>query len=1030
MLSLTNIVKEYRTGDTVVAALKGVSIDFREHEFVSILGHSGCGKTTLLNIIGGLDQYTTGDLVINGKSTKEFKDADWDAYRNHSIGFVFQSYNLIPHQTVLANVELALTLSGVSKAERRQRAIDALTKVGLADQIHKKPNQMSGGQMQRVAIARALVNNPDILLADEPTGALDSATSVQIMDILKEISKDKLIIMVTHNPELAELYSSRIVRLQDGLIVSDSRPYTPNQESTSSVSLSAAETANQKRSDQKKKTKRVKNKSMSYFTALSLSMNNLMTKKGRTFLTSFAGSIGIIGIALILSLSNGIDLYIQRVQEDTLSSYPLSIQQTSVDMTSMMTSMMGLSTNAGNHENDAVYTNAIVYEMMKTMMDEIKINDLASFKTFIESGDSNIKDYLSAIQYTYGIPLYVYASDPEEMLLVNPSQVLADAFQAAHMTAMVAMANFNIWSEMLDNTDLIHSQYDLLQGKWPEKYDEIVLVVDENNEVSDLTLYSLGLKDPDELNQMILSAQKGEAFDNTSEVYSYDDILNLTFRAVLPTDQYVQQADGSWLYQGDNLSFMKNLISNGLELKVVGILRPSENAVSTSISGNIGYLSSLTEEMIRRAESSAIVQQLKSNPDIDVTNGLEFNYGQYDHLDEAQKAAYFDQYVAGLDDAKKAELMLAMLSTMSGEALSKLVDERTASMTREEMLQKINENLTIDSLVRQIQLKMIKLSVAQMIAANPEYAEYFADMSDDDLLAMAEEQAGAASPEEQAAQLQQFLAASDDQTLLELVKLIYAEQIATDYENTVLAEYAAMSEAALAVQFDMEYAEKTPQDKVQLYDAYMPVQVSENTYEEVLAALGSADLSSPVSINLYPKDFAAKEAIEEIISEYNEGKEESQQISYTDYVGLLMSSVSTIVSFVSYALIAFVSISLVVSSIMIGIITYISVLERTKEIGILRAIGASKRDISRVFNAETLIVGLVAGVLGILVSLLFCLPINLIISALADVNNIASMPWLGAVILIALSVVLTTIAGLIPSRLAAKKDPVVALRSE
>lgn len=869
MLQLKGITKNYLSGDNEVKALKGIDLEFRESEFVSILGQSGCGKTTMLNIIGGLDRYTSGDLVINGKSTKQFKDKDWDTYRNHSVGFVFQSYNLIPHQTVLANVELALTISGVGKEERRKRAIDALTKVGLGDQINKKPNQMSGGQMQRVAIARALVNDPDILLADEPTGALDSKTSEQVMEILKDISKDRLIIMVTHNPELAEKYSSRIIKLLDGKVTDDSNPYTATKKD-----LDRARTKKQKSGKA----------SMKFTTAVHLSLNNLMTKKGRTFLTSFAGSIGIIGIALILSLSNGMQSYINKVEEDTLSSYPITIEESSIDMTSMMETMMGKN-DGEKHGNDKIYSRAIMGDMLETLSSKVQTNNLKEFKEFVENGDSDIKNYINAIQYGYNLDLNIYKEEDGSVYKVNPSSVLekigfGDMVKAQEQSTSIissssglAMAETDVWTEMLDNKDLINSQYDVLAGRMPEKYNEVVLIADKNNEVSDYTLYSLGIKDVSELGNAMEKLKNGEEIKTNDEKnsYSYDELLNYKFKVLLNTDYY-KKVGNVWQDMTNDEDYMKQIVDNAEEIQIVGIIKPNENTVASSSAGLIGYNKELKEYVINKVNGTEIVKEQKANPEINVFTGIKFpenTNGTFDYtqLSDEQKA-----YMATLSEAELAQLM---------------------------------------------------------------------------------------------------------QT----------------YSNNASA-----------------------------------------TYDNNLSQLGVVDLDNPSTINLYPKDFESKDKIADIITDYNnkqteQGKDENV-INYTDLVGIMMSSVSTIINVISYVLIAFVGISLVVSSIMIGIITYISVLERTKEIGILRSIGASKKDVSRVFNAETLLVGLVAGLIGIGVTLLLDIPINIMIEHLVSISGIAKLPWVGGIILVAISVGLTMLAGLIPAKFAAKRDPVEALRSE
>ncbi len=934
MLSLKNIVKNYTSGNETVQALKGIDVEFRESEFVSVLGPSGCGKTTLLNIIGGLDRYTEGDLIINGKSTKEFKDSDWDTYRNHSIGFVFQSYNLIPHQTVLSNVELALTLSGVSKSERRKRAIDVLEKVGLSDQLNKKPNQMSGGQMQRVAIARALINDPDILLADEPTGALDSATSVQIMEILKEISKDKLIIMVTHNPELAEKYSSRIIKLLDGKITDDSDPYTANV-------VEPIRNEEKARAEKKKGDKT----SMSFLTALSLSKNNLLTKKARTILTSFAGSIGIIGIALILSLSNGVQTYINAVQEDTLSTYPLTINETTTDLQSMVEAMMENVQPDENRPNDRIYSRNTAGLMINALTSGSSRNNLTEFKTYLEENSGELEQYTSDIKYSYSTQMNIYReTDDDEIIQVNPSQVYEALGMGSQVSDMqsssvgsmspVMSTTSNMWSEMIDNEEILDAQYDVIAGRMPESYDEIVVVVNEYNELDDFDLYSLGLKDVNELSEMMSAMQNMETVDETVTEYSYEEILNLRYRLILNTDYY--QQDGSrWVDMSDDEEYMKSVIENGIELKVVGILRPNEDASAQSISGVVGYRSDLMTTLIERINDSEIVQQQLSNPETDVFTGLPFEEAE-------EEAVSRDELLAAIGYEDMSDEEKAQVDMLSDEQLAEMVaqTETAASegeMSREEMLAVIG----------------------------------YDDM-----------------PDEEKAQIDTL----------------------TDEQLTAMAEMMLQQQS-----------EALPQ-------------APETTYEENLSILGVADLDTPSSINIYPKDFASKENIENIISEYNEQAEadghEENIIQYTDMVGLIMSSVTSIIDAISYVLIGFVAISLVVSSIMIGIITYISVLERTKEIGILRSIGASKRDISRVFNAETIIVGFTAGVIGIGLSYLLTIPINMVISHLTSAPVRASIPIVAAVILVVISMLLTFIAGLIPSRIAAKKDPVVALRTE
>lgn len=837
MLELNGIRKTYVTGTTSVEALKGIDLKFRDSEFVSILGQSGCGKTTLLNIIGGLDKYTSGDLKINGRSTKDFKDRDWDAYRNNSIGFVFQSYNLIPHQTVLSNVELALTLSGVSKAERRQRATEALEKVGLKEQIHKKPNQMSGGQMQRVAIARALVNDPDILLADEPTGALDTQTSIQIMDLLKEISKDRLIIMVTHNPELATQYSTRIIRLLDGTITDDSNPY--NGEDDNIATKTDEDSLTDKKSGKTKKKKT----SMSFFTALSLSLNNLMTKKTRTILTAFAGSIGIIGIALILSISNGIQNYIDRVQRDTLSSYPIQLQKESVDVSSMIENMMGNKDKNVDHDKDKIYSNNIMTDMVNSMVAEVNSNNLKAFKSYLENHKSDVDGYISDIQYSYDVPLYIYSTDTSDgVTQLNPSSVMENMYgMSVSGDGMMSagMQNTSVWSRLFDNRQMLDEQYDLIAGSWADNYNEVMLVVDENNEIDDYTLYSLGFKDPAEVKKIFKNVIAGNSYETEETQYTYDEVLDKKFKLVLPTELYrYNDTFGIWEDASHDDEYMTTVVNNAEEVKIAGIIRKNPDAASVSVSSGVAYTKDLMPYIIEKVNETQIVKQQLADPEKDVFTGMSFD---------------------------------------------------------------------------------------------------------------------------------------NDKTSI-------------------------------------------------------------STLENNKSLLGIASEDNPSEIDIYAKDFDSKEKLQDFINNYNDevtadGRDEDT-INYTDYVGILMSSVSTIITAISSVLIAFVAISLVVSSIMIGIITYISVLERTKEIGVLRSIGASKKDVSRVFNAETLIEGFVSGAMGIIITLILCIPANAVIKNVTDISNVAQLPVAGAVILVIISMLLTTIAGLIPAKMAAKKDPVVALRTE
>ena len=974
MLKLSQIKKDYVVGDTLVHALKGVDLEFRENEFVAILGHSGCGKTTLLNIIGGLDQYSSGDLIINNKSTKRFTDADWDSYRNHSIGFVFQAYNLIPHQTVLSNVELALTLSGVGASERRQRAVEALEKVGLGDQLNKKPSQMSGGQMQRVAIARALVNNPDILLADEPTGALDTDTSVQIMEILKEISKDKLIIMVTHNPEIATAYASRIIRLKDGLITDDSDPYDSG----------SGDTAEEHRVSRAEKT------SMSFFTALSLSTNNLLTKKARTILTAFAGSIGIIGIALIMSLSNGIQNYIDKVQEDTLSSYPITIEAESVDMTSMMSSLMGVQAEAeeNQHEKDAVYSSTILYEMMNSMVSaEKQVNNLKPFKQYLEN-DPEIASHLSSVQYSYDLDMNIFARDDDdnivktditELLQTAMSATFGGDYSTYFSTFGSAYTMMNAWQEMLPGENgeaispLLKSQYDLIYGKWPEKYDEVVLVIDKNNEVSDLVLYALGLKSNETLSEDMEAFINQESLRTDLESWSYEDVCSRSFRYVYPADQYqYDEENEEYVNMAEQELGLKTLFNNGLDIRIVGIIRQNEDAVSGMMSGAVGYTHKLVEYVVSQAQQKELVVNQLADTEHDVFNGLPFLDENDEAVTKSKKIEAAKEYIENADTKELADLYVEYMSVPEDSYIDEKIDEQMEDTTRKDI-----EDMILDYY--------------------PGYASYLEKM--------------------------------DDDTLFDYVRQMISEQVKEQYAIQMKNMFHFLSNDSLARDFELLSLED--EDYVWLYENAMPPVYSESTLRANLKKLGYVDLESPSVINIYASTFEDKDAIADEIERYNDTVDEEDQIEYTDIVALLMKSVSSIINVISYVLIAFVAISLVVSSIMIGIITYISVLERTKEIGILRAIGASKRDVSRVFNAETFIIGLFAGVIGIGITLLLTIPINIIVHDLTGIQSInAALPVEGAVGLVVVSVVLTFIAGLIPSGLAAKKDPVEALRNE
>ena len=973
MLQLKEIKKDYITGDQPVHALKGIDLGFRESEFVAILGHSGCGKTTLLNIIGGLDKYTSGDLVINGKSTKHFSDADWDAYRNHSIGFVFQSYNLIPHQSVLSNVELALTISGVGKAERKRRATEALEKVGLGDQLNKKPNQMSGGQMQRVAIARALVNDPDILLADEPTGALDSETSVQIMDLLKEISSNKLIIMVTHNPELAESYASRIIRIKDGVIIGDSDPYTAEGEETSAAS------------------KKERCTSMSFLTALSLSLNNLMTKKTRTVLTAFAGSIGIIGIALIMSLSNGIQNYIDKVQADTLSSYPITIQAESVDMTSMMTSLMGVRSQAegGMHDKDAVYSSTVMYDMMNSMISADKqTNNLKPFKEYIEDENSEIAQYISSVQYTYDLDMNLYAEDVDgniaktdvvQLMQTAMSSMYGGDYSSFFSTYGSYYSVIDIWQEMLpgENGECINpflkNQYDVLYGKWPESYDEAVLIVNENNEISDLVLYALGLKSTASIADDMQSFVSQETVEAKVESWSYEDICKMSFRYIFPADMYqYDEAEEKYINLGEEDLGLKTLYNNGLELKIVGVIRQNEDAVSGMMTGAIGYTHAFIEHIAKEAEQKELVKKQLEDKEYNILSGLKFLDTEDEALTKDRKQQAAREYIEQADEATIAELYIKFMCHPSDEYVKEMVDEQLEGTTREDIEKQILETY-------------------------PEYASMLEQMDDDMLFDYIGKMAGDQVREQYAAEMEKLYRELSDEELVE------------DFGLLVLED----------------------EDYLWIYNNAMPPVYSEINYKETLKKLGYVDLDTPSVINIYASSFEDKDSISTAIKNYNSTVSKEDEITYTDIVALLMSSITTIINVISYVLIAFVAISLVVSSIMIGIITYISVLERTKEIGILRAIGASNRDVSHVFNAETVIIGFTAGAIGIILTLLLNIPINMIVHDLTGIMSLNSaLPVAGGIGLVLISMILTFIAGLIPSGIAARKDPVEALRTE
>ena len=1006
MLKLSNITKRYTLGGSTIDALRGVDLEFRENEFVSILGPSGCGKTTTLNIIGGLDRYTSGDLIINGRSTKDYKDADWDAYRNHSIGFVFQSYNLIPHQTVLANVELALTLAGVSKAERRRRAVEALERVGLGDQLSKVPSQMSGGQMQRVAIARALINDPDILLADEPTGALDSETSVQVMELLKEVAQDRLVIMVTHNPELAQQYSTRIVTLKDGKVTGDSNPY--RQEEQAPVLTG-------------KQARAAKKPSMSFLTALSLSLTNLRTKMGRTVLTAFAGSIGIIGIALILALSTGINTYINKVQEDTLSSYPITIQAESTDMTALMASLMGARHSEGggggsNPDPDRVYASTVMYDMMDSMLNaETQTNNLEAFKEYLDNGGGGIKD-MAAVHYSYDFGFDIYTQDENgDILKSDVMALMQDAMSAmyggdysSYFEQMGSMYSaMEVWEELLPGEDgeLVSpqekNQYELLYGGWPQSHDEVILFVDGSNEISDLMLYALGLMPHADMEEAMVSMSKGETVDVGEMSWSYEELCALDFKLILPAEYYQHDpatdtyTDMSQTQAG--MDFLYNSEDVGIRLKVAGIARPVDGGHGM-LSGGIGYTSALTRFAIKTTGDTEILKAQLDDPDTDVIVNLPFPKEDDAEPADEEKAEAIREHLSGLTASEKAAAYVDVMGQPSQEYVDTVVDQQMDGMTRQ----------AIEDMI-------VEQYAGEMGVDGDTVRGYISDMSDEELFGKVEEAIARQVREQYAAGVEQQLASLPQETLAGML----------DYAMDPNREFAAGLAMGTPSPLTMEQF-------VYLYDHYMPPTKSSSTYEDNLKRLGYTRLESPSAISIYATTFAQKDQIAGLIQDYNDGvSSEDDEITYTDYVALLMSSITGIISGISYLLIAFVSISLVVSSIMIGIITNISVLERTKEIGILRAVGASKRDVSRVFNAETLIVGLAAGLLGILGSVAATFPINALIHDLTGLTDLtAVLPPAAGAILVAISVVLTVFAGLIPSRGAAKKDPVEALRSE
>ena len=999
MIALQNIKKDYPMGEETVKALKGVSLQFRESEFVSILGPSGCGKTTLLNIIGGLDRYTEGDLFINGRSTKEFKDRDWDTYRNHSVGFVFQSYNLIPHQTVLQNVELGLSLSGFSRVDCRKKAVAALEEVGLGAQLRKKPSELSGGQMQRVAIARAIANDPDILLADEPTGALDTETGVQVMEILKEISQKRLVVMVTHNPELADRYSTRIIRMLDGEIMHDSSP------------LSSEEVQAEAQKDEAKVIAHRKSKkpTMSFKTSFGLSLKNLFTKKARTALTSFAGSIGIIGIALIFAVSQGMTTYINTVQEETLASYPLTLEAQSMDLGSLMQAFAGVAASESEHALDKVYQKTMIYNMVKALNDtKTNQNDLDAFKTFLEKEwhkedkDNPLSSALSGVQYTYKTEPVIYTKNENgDIILSDSTELMQDIlleYFGMDLSGMVNMgsssmasafmpASSGLWQEMLPAKDgspineLITKQYDLVYGSWPTKYNEIVLVLDEKNELDDMTLYALGLKSKAEIDALMQAAKDKTEPPVSNKSWSYEEICNMEFKAVFPFECYSYNKETNTYNDLRKTELgLEGLYAAGTTLKISGIIRPAENAISSMLTGDIVYTYLLTEHLAAKAADSPVLQAQMNSPDRDILTGLLFHEATANMTDEEKKAA-LNRYVENLPEAKKAEVYVKIMSIPSEQFLMTEVGKAMIGATRESM-----------------EAVLAEAFASQMSGMSAEeIGEYLSKMPDKDIQ-------GAYAAVVAAAVTQK-----------------YAAEVEEQLSPIPTAQKAALLDAAL-----LGY---TPAEAARYYEAV--AEFSPSTYEDNLEKLGYIDLNSPDTINLFASSFENKDVITEAIAKYNEGKEELDKISYTDYVGLMMSSITTVIDAITYVLIAFVAVSLVVSSIMIGVITLISVQERTKEIGILRALGASKRHVSRLFNAETVLIGLASGILGVGVTYLLCIPINLILRALTQIPSLgAVLPLPAALLFVTISVILTLFAGIIPSRSAAKKDPVIALRTE
>ncbi len=1094
MLEIKNVTKVYDTNGFRQEALCGVSMNFRDHEFVSILGQSGSGKTTLLNIVGGLDQYTDGNLIINGVETKNYKDRDWDAYRNHKIGFIFQSYNLIPHQTILANVELALTLSGVSKRERKERAIAALKQVGLEEHIHKKPNQLSGGQMQRVAIARALINDPDIILADEPTGALDSSTAESVMETIKDISKDKLIIMVTHNPELAEEYSSRIIRLKDGVVTDDTCPYTDDEVERDKKMMADREAKAQR--------KRQKRTHMGLWTAISLSLKNLMSKKGRTALTSVAGSIGIIGIALILAVSTGVQNYIDAVQQDTLASFPIQIEKETTDMGSLMSALMGVEESGGEDKGnrDGVYGNPVMYKMMKAMLNaEVNTNNLQALKEYIDAHQEEFAKYSTAIQYGYKINLNVYAKDPngeyakaDFMDLVN-GVMEGGSMMSGISSMMQGAGSMNVWQELLTDpntkeiSSLISDQYDLVYGKWPTEKNEILLVLNENNEISDVTLYSLGLVDRQTMMNATLAAMMGkedhgwDEFEGTS--WTYEEICNIPLQMILPTDYYRKEPTSNlWVNISSNQALLNSVIDDGLTLNITGIVKPSEDATAAFLNGSLCYTSALTEYYIDALNNSEMIKEQRANVSYNIINGLPFVLEDVTDLTDAEKIQAFKEYVDGLTDNEKAKLyesilakpsddfvqttvnsLLEMYAEASVEDIVKDITDKYASQLgyspdliqdmlggyNKDDLMAILEQTVRDMIIQQYQ-EQARVTI-ETICNAPSEAELeslramiLMEMYKN-LESLPPEQIDAMKHHMHVGFVAQYWSENTGIDTLEAMNMLGMmdqesfQKLFDRALNDTAAKYytqfggtssSADRDAKVAAALEQYLQTLTDEDLVYCYDNHMPDKVSEASFNDVLKSLGVKTAENPDFIYIYPVDFECKDTLAEMIEDYNAGVDKEDKIEYTDIAAMLMSSVSSIITAISVVLIGFVSISLIVSSIMIGIITYISVLERTKEIGILRAVGASKRDISRVFNAETVIVGFLAGIVGIATTLILCVPISLIAREVTGIMSLtAELPWYGY-FLIVLSVVLTLIAGLLPAGMAARKDPVEALRTE